>query len=397
MKVRNMNPNCRYFEQCGMPSNNPHDINYCLLHSNKIEKNLNDFESALLLYQSTYGFDFRFMVFPEKFSFERTVFHQNVNFRNCIFLGDSNFRFCTFENEIFFDDSIFYGKSDFESAKFLSKASFAHCRFNNSVYFFETLFSKSLDFRNSYFEKDATFSSGNGNIQFKNVLVDFREVSIVGSDILIFKNTDFERVLFSGINFNKTEFIGVLWPKKGYRNVLFEELLAREKIANKTDDVSDNLNLYEVEKLYRDLKKTHEVKGDYSKAGDFHYGEKEMQRLNPSTRWGLRWLLLFPYWLVSGYGEAFLRPIMWALCILLLGTVSYFFSAVGYKNNLPLNIYNWQDWVGSLLFSLETMLLIKSSYLIPHGNGYFIKTIQTLAGPLFLGLFGLAIRQRLKR
>ena len=42
------------------------------------------------------------------------------------------------------------------------------------------------------------------------------------------------------------------------------------------------------------------------------------------------------------------------------------------------------------------MTLLKPDELEPMGFAKVIQTLQTLLGPLFLGLFALAVRQRLK-
>ena len=75
----------------------------------------------------------------------------------------------------------------------------------------------------------------------------------------------------------------------------------------------------QVERLYREVKQNYNDHRDYARAGDFHYGEKEMQRLNCRTPLSL-WVFLCLYWMVSGYGERFLRPLLWAVGLLVVAT-----------------------------------------------------------------------------
>jgi hypothetical protein len=55
------------------------------------------------------------------------------------------------------------------------------------------------------------------------------------------------------------------------------------------------------------------------------------------------------------------------------------------------------DWARSVLFSFRVMTLLKPDEYVPTGYGLVVNTIEILMGPLFLGLFALAVRQRLKR
>lgn len=79
-----------------------------------------------------------------------------------------------------------------------------------------------------------------------------------------------------------------------------------------------------MEHLYRQLKQSYEDQRGNERASDFHYNEKEMRRLNPNTRRSVRFFLIL-YWLVSGYGEHFLRPLLWASGLLVVSTLAYLF------------------------------------------------------------------------
>jgi hypothetical protein len=58
---------------------------------------------------------------------------------------------------------------------------------------------------------------------------------------------------------------------------------------------------------------------------------------------------------------------------------------------------NGWDWLQGAYYSFRVMTFLKPDDLVPVGCAHVINTFQTLLGPLFLGLFALALRQRLKR
>lgn len=115
------------------------------------------------------------------------------------------------------------------------------------------------------------------------------------------------------------------------------------------------------------------------RAGDFHYGEKEMLRRNPDTAWHQR-LIFFCYKVLNGYGENWKRPLLWALGLFLLGAWGY--HEVGLvqdckhaptlenikKEQLDI-IHTWAD---SLFFSAKTMFFIRSGTLQPADWGRWI-------------------------
>ncbi len=158
----------------------------------------------------------------------------------------------------------------------------------------------------------------------------------------------------------------------------------------------------QIERLYRELKQNHEDRRDYARAGDFHYGEKQMQRMNPQTPWSLC-RLLWLYWLASGYGVCWLRPIICALVLWVVSIGAYLWScgllpkSAGSQASsmIPVTI---GDWPSVALYSLRVMTFLRPDELTPHGwETIAVHTLDSLLGPLFLGLFALAISQRLKR
>jgi hypothetical protein len=241
---------------------------------------------------------------------------------------------------------------------------------------------------------------------FSGTELDFREVVIEPLDALTFRDADLRESRFLGTDLRKTSFANVTWPKIvskkcpeiirkkwpkfGSRFGVYDEIEAEEK--GETDKYPH------IEQLYRQLKQNYEDRKDYERAGDFHYGEKEMRRRNPDTSWGLLcWLTL--YLLVSGYGERWVRPLVCAAGLLLVCAVLYLYLGLYPKNGgPPLAWTNGRDWLEAALYSLRVMTLFKPDDFVPVGLvAKSVHAFQSISGPIVLGLFALAIRQKLKR
>ncbi len=68
------------------------------------------------------------------------------------------------------------------------------------------------------------------------------------------------------------------------------------------------------------------------------------------------------------------------------------------KTHFPaLSVQDVSSWLDAALYSLQAMTFLRPQDYILTGLGKAIYIAQSLLGPLFLGLFALAVRQRLKR
>jgi len=104
------------------------------------------------------------------------------------------------------------------------------------------------------------------------------------------------------------------------------------------------------------------------------------------------------YWLFSGYGERYLRPLVWAVVLFVGSIIGYMRWGLRPKAGGPqLAWTDWWDWLQGAHYSFRVMTFLKPDDWMPVGFAHVINTFQTLLGPLFLGLFALALRQRLKR
>jgi len=142
-----------------------------------------------------------------------------------------------------------------------------------------------------------------------------------------------------------------------------------------------------IAEIYRSLRKADENAGNEPAAADFYYGEMEMRRAAAESPRSER-LLLFLYWLVSGYGLRASRAL-----------VAYFVTVVAFA----LGLHAWgfatpTTLAGALLYSINSTVSLLSP---PERDlttpGQLMDIALRLLGPLFFGLILLAIRGRLKR
>jgi len=129
---------------------------------------------------------------------------------------------------------------------------------------------------------------------FSDAYVDFSELTIDPLDKLSFRDADLQKCIFLDTDLRKVEITGSIWPLIEIRFGVYDEIAPLQPKAER--------QFSRIERLYRELKQNYEDRRDYERAGDFHYGEKEMRRQNPDTPRTSK-VLLNLYRLSSGYGE----------------------------------------------------------------------------------------------
>jgi uncharacterized protein YjbI with pentapeptide repeats len=343
------------------------------------------------------GAEFNAAQFDSRTSFSSAKFNQSAqaSFQHAQFTGKTDFFSSTF-GETAFMWARFTGPVEFFHTKFIGKANFAATEFASQCRFINVQFNSGANFHGARFTAQtliATISELGGYglpAVFSGGEVDFRDVTIYPLDTISIRNADLGQSRFLGTDLRKAEFVGVKWPKKG----------GRFRVHDEDAQLSEGQTRawHDIEHLYRQLKQNYEDRKDYERASDFHYGEKEMRRKNPETSRGL-WLLLILYWLVSGYGERWIRPLVWAAALLVVCAILYLFLGVSPKNGgAALAWTSGRDWLESLLYSFRVMTILRPDDLVPVGlTAKFLSAIQSILGPIILGLFALAVRQRLKR
>jgi Pentapeptide repeats (9 copies) len=143
--------------------------------------------------------------------------------------------------------------------------------------------------------------------------------------------------------------------------------------------------------LYRALRKAQEDSKNEPGAADFYYGEMEMRRRDRHTPWAER-VVVWLYWLVSGYGLRGLRALAW-LAAVVIGLAGLL-QAIGFNGGDP----GFRD---AVIYAAQSTVSIASSNtaLTEHVSwaGEVLRIVLRLAGPVLLGLALLAVRNRVKR
>jgi hypothetical protein len=174
---------------------------------------------------------------------------------------------------------------------------------------------------------------------------------------------------------------------------------------------------HQIAAIYRSLRKGREERKDEPGAADFYYGEMEMRRHSsysedralsselpykaPSleafanydntrrTPWAEK-LVLWLYWLVSGYGLRAGRALAALVITIALGAV--LLSLFGFDGDEP-------PEAGAVIFAIESSisLLRTPDTKILTDGGHVVHIVLRLAGPLFFGLAIFSLRGRVKR
>lgn len=138
-------------------------------------------------------------------------------------------------------------------------------------------------------------------------------------------------------------------------------------------------------------------------AGEANFGDASFMRANFG---GAKFeknvdVLLALYKCVSGYGENYRRPLLWLLILWLYTSSSLLVGGLTKQTgneSLFLSFNSLPDWGWALLYGLETIFHLPTNDFAPEGLfGRIIHALASILGPVLIALFGLALRQRLKR
>lgn len=347
---------------------------------------------------------------PEETTFVQTIFKEKPDFILAHFYRPAEFRGATFAQGADFCAAKFHPGIDFSpafeepqshptaTAVAMGRGRIIRTSFLGDTDFTEAVFGGVVNFHQAYMDGRMVFKSLHPTPIFQGTDVTFREVTIGPSGAIEFSGVDLSKCQFLDTDLRKIQITRAIWAR--IPNRLGNRFPSREGIYDGiVGSRADAGYPWEgIERAYRELKQNHEERRDYERAGDFHYGEKEMRRRNPKTPWVLRTLLTL-YWLLSGYGERYLRPLIWAGILLLLSAIGYLTLGLRVKEDggKVLAMTNCWDWFRSIFFSFRVMTLLKPEDLTPIRYAKIVHAFQSLLGPVFIGLFALALRQKLKR
>jgi len=142
----------------------------------------------------------------------------------------------------------------------------------------------------------------------------------------------------------------------------------------------------QVASIYRDLRRSLEAKSDMPSAADFYYGEMEMRRWS-AGRPLLERVLVWCYWLVSGYGLRAGRALVWWLFLVSIGAWSLFRFGIAPPVSAQLAIL-------SAIRAAFPGFPTQSSLTV---EGQWIETVLRVFGAIFIALFIIAARSMVMR
>lgn len=355
---------------------------------------------------------FKNSVFKEQLNLYHKEFKKGVNFNNCVFEKYAEFIDCKFISRATFFNTRFKGSINFADSEFEDHAEFILAKFHQRADFFNTNFRKDVDFRDANFSGEARFletnffetskvlfesssfsgstlfAGTNEELIFQNVELSFNDVIISPSASLSFNNANLERSTFTRTPVQNFVFNSVKWPYSRDKICTFDEI-----------NSSEELQFNNLEELYRQLKLNYENRKNYILASEFHFSEKETQRKNTNTKLYLR-ILLTLYKLFSGYGERAKNSFFSLLILIIATTLLYLYFGFEGSNEIKYHysINTFSSIANAVLCSIKSTFFVRPlGYKFINYGSEITYIIQSILSPILIGLFALAIRQKLKR
>ena len=360
--------------------------------------------------------------FTKEATFKLAQFSKEANFKGAKFRKAAYFWSVWFGGEVCFKNAKSKGLAAFDIAKFDKVANFRKVTFKEAA-FGQAEFKTTADFRHATFEERGDFTeasfqkalfdhchvvgkltfAGKSEIEriFEGHTVSFSAVVQEPDSQLLFRYADLSQCQFLRTNLRRIDFEGVKWCEEVAENEWFIRVGVYDEIygeGQKNTEESETQakqgrRWYEIERLYRQLKKNYEERGDYPRAGGFHIGEKEARLKNPQTTKGVRRLLRLYKW-SSMYGERPLPALGWLLSVVLVCATAYFF--LGIPSESP-DAFWLVDFSRAFTYSFRVSLLAEGIGGLKSPIGEWIQLLQSIFSPIMIALFALALRQRVKR
>ena len=388
-------------------------------------------------------------------TFNKVMFSEEADFFRATFGGDADFKAVMFSGSPYFDGATFRGDASFNNATMEGDALFRNAEFRGDASFSKTVINGHIDFSGSVFNPKervrfaGTCFKGNANFEWtvfdglvlfdqagefdkkSTVTVFLGKVSFCRSTFsgsteflgvtfsdtarfafcsvekrLRFENVDLANVSFLDAEVAKGEFVNCKWPrmKAHFLNRFFPKKdgsdWGRYRVM---EEKQEDPPWAKIETLYRRLKQKAKEEHNEPEVSEWHYSEKEMAR----KQGGIRWPVLFLYWLSSGYGE---RPLRAAG--VLLGLLAAVALLMGWFGLNPaesgsaiqaiqhLSGLNFDQIVLLIENTIQNVLFIKNARMMPLEPvpWEFVQTIFTrILIPIQFALFAFALRNKFRR
>ena len=99
-------------------------------------------------------------------------------------------------------------------------------------------------------------------------------------------------------------------------------------------------------------------------------------------------LIVWAYWLVSGYSLRAIRSLFWLLCLFVAGSIAMHEIGITKSHN---------SWHTAFISSAQSMIPGLSIDAKLTSNGEALAIALMIVGPVLFGLSALALRNRVKR
>ena len=367
---------------------------------------------------------FREATFAGKVDFWQVKFPQGASFSSATFAQEANFKETRFEQEVIFWGTTFRGSTSFNEATFEREADFRAATFEKDADFMYARFLGAALFRQTRFRKDTALIPGPV----------FSLATFSRPEEVSFYKTYLGQALFHNCDVSKLSFSSVEWRRRNGsgKRMVFEEDVQLECVEALQPDegTPDQRDFRLIAELYQALKKNYDERKDYWTAGDFHYGEMEMNRLSSRRKASFaRWLhrnlgLVAWYKYASQYGESYMRPALALIGVLFL--FALLFPLVGLRaspektaqalggSQLVDTVTYWHPFLpresgrrlipelrllgNSCITALEIAAFQKDpAYLPTYPWGRFLALLEMVLTSILLALFLLAVRRQFRR
>jgi hypothetical protein len=321
------------------------------------------------------------------------------------------------------DYTWFSGRAWFDNAEIRTVASFHHAHFSHLARFdgvecaedisfvgthfagevwMDPVVARGLNLRDASFDRKVEISGSSemhvdcmrtrfeGGVNISSVAVVHAHMTYFGGPSMLFEvkvmslvGSDVSNLVLSEADLSECEFLGAhrleqlridgptrfAMPEKRWR--------ARRRMLVE-EGAYDPL---QVAALYRALRKSFEDSKNEAGAGDFYYGEMECRRHSKESSIAERVILWF-YWLLSGYGQRASRALI--ALVVVVAVVTSLLTVWGQDFGMAARIA-----VGAVVFRDDRTELT--------ATGEWTVLIARFLGPVLLALAVLAVRARVKR
>lgn len=278
----------------------------------------------------------------------------------------------------------------------------------------EVALARAIVFRRCQFSRGGIISCPSSDISL--IECDARQPTVVssagdaGARLISLDRTNVEHLVLYGMDLSATEFAGVNNLDKlriqgpprfvrapgrigTRRQVVQDEIVLRARRSERWRELlssgeSSIADPQVVAAVYRALRKNREDSKDEPGGADFYYGEMEMRRA-AAPSWSAEGILLFAYWLTSGYALRAWRAL--ATLTLLIFAGATLWQMYGFASGEP------DDLASSVLLFAQTSLALARLPEDLTDVGVLIAIAGRIVCPLLLALAVLALRSRVKR